>query len=97
MGIVAQDLPALVVTWMAVTGGMWTAERDGAVQEILGLPEDLRGDSDDWHPAEGLSGDADSDIVDTVLRWASPDMPEVAADIYRGTTVADVHRIANRP
>lgn len=82
---------------MAVTGGMWTAERDGAVQEILGLPQDLRGDPDNRHAAEEPNSDADGDIVDLVLRWASPDIPEVTADIYRGTTVADVRRIASRP
>lgn len=96
MGIVAQDLPAFTATELILTGGMWTAERDGRIQELLGLPDELRGDPDDRLPAGEVPADADSVVTDPILRWASPDVPEVAYDIYRGTTVADVHRIADR-
>jgi hypothetical protein len=97
MGVVAQDLPALVATRLALLQFEHAAGLTVELQTVLGVPVALRGDPDDRIPPGVAGSEADALAYDPILRWASPDVPEVAYDIYRGTTVADVRRIADRP
>jgi len=96
MGIVAQDLPAFLAAEIASVP--WEDDVADVVRRTLGLPEPLvealgRGIDEDV-----ASPDAERQTIDPVLRWASPEVPEVAYDIYASrTTAEDVARIADRP
>jgi hypothetical protein len=98
MGVVAQDLPAFLAAEIASQVFPWADDVGEEAQEALGLPPELVGDPDDRIPAEVGAYEAEHYSVDPLLRWASPEVPEVAYDIYRArTTVADVAAIAGRP
>ncbi|MDO9395388.1 MAG: hypothetical protein Q7T71_02440, partial [Herbiconiux sp.] len=59
---------------------------------------ELVGDPEERLPAGVLSPESEKATLDPVLRWASPDVPEVAYDIYEsGRNTADVAFIADRP
>lgn len=96
MGVVAQDLPAFLAAELA--SASWEDDVADVVRRTLGLPEPLLEALGEGIDEDVSSPDAEERTIDPVLRWASPEVPEVAYDIYASrTTAEDVARIADRP
>jgi len=87
--VVGDDLPSFLLGWTAfyllsAQDRFETREAVGA----LGLPHDLR----------SLEGGGTDEELSTLLRWASPGLPDPRPDAYRrGLTAAQVDKVAQAP